>query len=60
MAISIGLCYLKTCEKVDAASWSNLVGEDAGTMFDYIIKHRTVPRFYYNNILKTSRKKNAN
>ena len=57
MAISIGLCYLKTCRKVDADTWKLLVGGGTGTMLDRIIKHHTVPNTYYNNILKASRKK---
>jgi hypothetical protein len=57
MAISIGLCYLKTCRKVDVDTWKILVGGGTGTMLDHIIKHRTVPNTYYNNILKASREK---
>ena len=57
MAISIGLCFLKTCKKVDAETWVRLVGDEPGTMLDHIIKHRVVSQTYYNNILKTARKK---
>lgn len=46
MAISIGLCFLKLCEKVDGDSWKNLVGGDSGTVLDHPIKHRAVPRSY--------------
>jgi hypothetical protein len=57
MAISIGLCYLKTCKKVDGVTWTNLVRDDPGMMLDHVIKHRTVTRSYYDNILKSSRQK---
>ena len=58
MAISIGLCFLKTCKKVDADTWSQLVRNDSNEeMLDHVLKHRTVSKTYYNNVLKTSRKK---
>lgn len=57
MAISIGLCFLKTCKKVDSDVWKDLVREDSGTMLDHVIKHHTVTQSYYDNILKTQRKK---
>lgn len=57
MAISIGLCFLKTCKKVDSDVWNDLVREDSGTMLDHVIKHHTVTQSYYDNILKTQRKK---
>lgn len=57
MVISIGLCFLKTCKKVDSDVWKDLVREDSGTMLDHVIKHHTVTQSYYDNILKTQRKK---
>lgn len=39
LPISIGLCFMKTCKKVNAAAWSGLVGEDTGTMLDHVIRH---------------------
>ena len=58
MAISIGLCFLKTCKKVDADTWSQLVKNDSNEeMLDDVLKHRTESKAYYNNVLKTSRKK---
>lgn len=34
LPIAIGLCFLKTCKKVDAESWSRLTGNDAGPMMN--------------------------
>lgn len=57
MPIAIGLCFLKTCKKVDAKNWGLLVRDDKGMVLDHAIKHRVVPQTYYDNILKISRKK---
>lgn len=57
MAISIGFCFLKLCKKVDADSWGKLVGGNSGMVLDHAIKQRAVSKSYYNNILKSSRKK---
>lgn len=57
LPISIGLCFMKTCKKVNAAAWSGLVEEDTGTMLDHVIRHRTVPKWYYRDLFKKSRRK---
>lgn len=58
LAISIGLCFLKTCKKVDADTWSQLARDDSKQMLDHVLKYRTVSKTYYDNILK-SREKNC-
>lgn len=57
LPIAIGLCFMKTCKKVSAETWSRLTGNDSGVRMDHVIQHRTVPRHYYGNLLKKSRKK---
>lgn len=57
LPIAIGLWFLKTCNKVDAESWSRLTGNDAGPMMNQVLQHKTVPKYYYGNLLKKSRKK---
>lgn len=57
LAISIGLCFLKTCQKVDANAWSQMMGDNSEQMLDFVLKHHTVSKTYYDNVLKTSRKK---
>lgn len=44
LAIAIGLCFLKLCEKVETKTWDELTKNDNGTMFDKIIKHQTVKK----------------
>lgn len=46
MQIAIGLCFLKTCKKVDAKNWGLLVRDDKGMVLDHAIKHRVVPQTY--------------
>lgn len=48
---------MKTCKKVDASTWSQLIGNDPGTTLDHVIQYKTVPKWYYGNMLKKSRKK---
>lgn len=57
LPISIGLCFMKTCKKVNAETWSGLVGEDMGTMLDHVIRHKTIPKWYYGDLFKKSRRK---
>lgn len=57
LPIAIGLCFLKTCKKVDAEFWSRLTGNDAGPMMNQVLQHKTVPKHYYGNLLKKSRRK---
>jgi hypothetical protein len=57
LPIAIGVCFLKTCKKVDAETWSRLTGNDTGVRMDHVIEHRTVPKLYYGNLLKKSRRK---
>lgn len=52
LPIAIGLCFMKTCKKVNAETWSRLTGNDSGVRMDHVIQHRTVPRHYYGNLLK--------
>lgn len=60
IAIAIGLCFLKLCEKVETKPWDELTKNDNGTMFDNIIKHQTVKKKFYENILMKTRKNIAN
>ena len=48
---------MKTCKKVDAKTWSQLIGNEPGTTLDHVIHYKTVPKWYYGNMLKKSRKK---
>ena len=57
LPIAIGLCFMKICKKVSAESWSHLIGNDSNTIMDHVIQHRTVPKHYYGNLLKKSRRK---
>ena len=57
LPIAIGLCFLKTCRKVDAETWSHLIGNDPNFTMSHVIKHRTVPKHYYGNLLKKARRK---
>lgn len=57
MAIAIGLCFLKTCKKVDSNTWGTLIKNESGTTFELALKYQTVPLTYYDNILKKTRKK---
>lgn len=57
LPISIGICFMKTCKKVDAKTWSQLIWNDPGTTLNHVIHHKTVPKWYYGNMLKKSRKK---
>jgi hypothetical protein len=57
LPIAIGLCFMKTCQKVDAESWYRLIGHAKGDIMSHVIQHRTVPKHYYGNLLKKSRKK---
>lgn len=54
---AIGLCFMKTCKKVNAETWSRLTGNDSNNTMQHVIEHRTVPKQYYGNLLKKSRKK---
>jgi hypothetical protein len=60
MAISIGLCYLKTCKKVDSDAWKNLVGgrfrNDVGPCHQALHCPQVLLQQYLENI----EKKNAN
>lgn len=57
LPIAIGLCFMKTCKKVNAATWSSLTGNDSNTIMDHVIQKKTVPKHFYGNLLKKSRKK---
>lgn len=57
MAIAIGLCFLKTCKKVDAETWSNLVANESGATIEHALKHRCIPQCFYDNILKKVEKR---
>ena len=57
LPIAIGLCFMKICKKVSADSWSHLIGNDSNTITDHVIQHRIVPKHYYGNLLKKSRRK---
>lgn len=57
LPISIGLCFLKTCKKVDANTWEHLIKGNPGTILEHAIHHKIVPKWYYGNLLKKSRKK---
>lgn len=59
MTIAIGLCFLKTCKKVDTNTWGTLIKNESGTTLELALKYQTIPLTYYDNILKKSRK-NAN
>lgn len=49
--------FLKTCQKVDANAWSQMMRDNSELMLDFVLKHQTVSKTYYDNVLKTSRKK---
>uniref|UniRef100_A0A8W8MKN2 Uncharacterized protein n=1 Tax=Magallana gigas TaxID=29159 RepID=A0A8W8MKN2_MAGGI len=57
LPIAIGLCFMKTCKKVNAETWSRLTGNDSCATMQHVIEHRTVPKHYYGNLLKKSRRK---
>lgn len=57
LPIAIGLCFMKTCKKVNAETWSRLTGNDFCATMQHVIEHRTVPKHYYGNLLKKSRRK---
>ena len=57
LAISIALCFLKTCKKVDSDTWSSVTHADNDSEFSQILKHKTVSKHYYDNVLKKTRKK---
>lgn len=48
---------MKTCKKVNAETWSRLTGNDFCATMQHVIEHRTVPKHYYGNLLKKSRRK---
>jgi hypothetical protein len=56
LPIAIGLCFLKTCRKVDAETWSRLIGNDSNVTMRHTIQHGTVPKHYYGNLLKNRAK----
>lgn len=49
--------FLKTCQKVDANAWSQMMRDNSEQMLDFVLKHHTVSKTYYDNVLKTSREK---
>ncbi|KAK3105356.1 hypothetical protein FSP39_023301 [Pinctada imbricata] len=57
LPITIGLCFMKTCKKVNAETWSRLTGNDSNSTMHHVIQHRTVPKHYNGNLLKKSRRK---
>ena len=44
LAISILLCFLKTCKQVDTNTWNVLNSGDAGSKLDQILQHRTISK----------------
>lgn len=57
LPIAIGLCFLKTCKKVDANTWKHLIRGNPGTILENAIYHKTAPKWYYGDLLKKSRNK---
>lgn len=60
LAIAIGLCFLKLCEKVETKTWDELTKNDNGTMFDKIIKHQTVKKKILRKYTDENKKNIAN
>jgi len=51
---AIGVCFLKTCKKVNATEWKELVGNDRRSMMELSSRYKTCPKHYYDNMLKKS------
>ncbi|KAK3100662.1 hypothetical protein FSP39_023320 [Pinctada imbricata] len=57
LALSVGLCFLKICKHVDEDTWNNITINDKGSKLESILKHKTVQRQYYRDLLDKKRKK---
>ena len=56
MPMAITVCFLKTCRIVTSEEWRSLIMRDQSSMVDKVLKHKSLPKWYYKHVLDKGRK----
>ena len=55
MPMSTVICFLKTCRMMSPTEWRTLTRDDTGSMVDKVLRHRSLPHWYYKHVIDKGR-----